>query len=51
MGTQVQWRGGTTEEHQTFTGASRETSVDIEKKRLLSTMEKHKVVFLWLGKI
>lgn len=32
MGTQLQIRGGTTSEHSGFTGASREITVDTDKK-------------------
>lgn len=32
MGTQIQWRGGTSVEHKTFTGANREITIDTTKK-------------------
>ena len=35
MATQVQWRGGSTAEHSTFTGAAREVTVDTQKKTLV----------------
>lgn len=35
MGTQVQYRGGTTAEHATFTGAVREVTVDTDKDTLV----------------
>ena len=35
MATQVQWRGGSTAEHSTFTGAAREITVDTQKKTLV----------------
>jgi hypothetical protein len=35
MATQVQWRGGTTAEHATFTGAAREVTVDTQKQTLV----------------
>ena len=35
MATQVQWRGGSTAEHATFTGAAREVTVDTQKKTLV----------------
>ena len=35
MATQVQWRGGSTSEHSTFTGAAREVTVDTQKKTLV----------------
>jgi hypothetical protein len=35
MATQVQWRGGTTAEHATFTGAAREITVDTQKQTLV----------------
>jgi hypothetical protein len=35
MATQVQWRGGSTAEHATFTGAAREITVDTQKQTLV----------------
>jgi hypothetical protein len=35
MATQVQWRGGSTAEHATFTGAAREVTVDTQKQTLV----------------
>ena len=35
MATQVQWRGGSTSEHSTFTGAAREVTVDTSKQTLV----------------
>ncbi len=35
MSTSVQWRGGTTAEHATFTGAPREVTVDTDKNTLV----------------
>jgi hypothetical protein len=35
MSTQVQWRGGTTAQHASFTGAAREVTVDTDKKTLV----------------
>lgn len=35
MATQVQWRGGSTLEHSTFTGAPKEITVDTSKKTLV----------------
>lgn len=35
MATQVQWRGGSTAEHSTFTGAPKEVTVDTSKKTLV----------------
>lgn len=34
-GTKVQWRGGTTSQHNSFTGADREVTVDTTKKTLV----------------
>jgi len=35
MATQVQWRGGSTNEHNTFVGAAREITVDTDKQTLV----------------